>query len=226
MKIIKGNNDKEIAILGNDEYISKWVEETGNLAHDFNMLPLVLPYIKQGDTVIDVGAFIGDHTIAYSRAVGEDGEVIAFEPNPEAFECLEYNLRCCPNAILRKECLGDSHGKMTLIMHPQNAGMAYIESKKGKSKSITIDSLELERLDFIKIDAEGFEHRILKGAEKTIKKFKPVMLIEINNHALNRNETSDNDIYIYLIELGYDYRNIYPGQPIHAPQLDLLCTPK
>ncbi len=104
-----------------------------------------------------------------------------------------------------------------------NAGMSYAEKSKKGIKCITIDSLELDRLDFIKIDCEGFEHKILKGAEKTIKKFKPVMVIEINNFTLNRNNTSDNDIYIYLNELGYTYQNIYPGQSLYGDQLDILC---
>lgn len=218
MKIVKG-----IAVIEFDECISKWVEETGELAHDMNALPRILPHIKEGDTVIDVGSFIGDHTIAYARIASK---VIAFEPNPEAFECLEYNLRTFSNVEFRNEGLSDSIGHIKLTDVPTNAGMTYAQKSKKGIKCITIDSMGLDKLDFIKIDAEGFEHKILKGAEETIKKFKPIMIIEINNHALLRNGTSDNDVFIYLNELGYDYKNIYPGQTLYEDQLDLICTPK
>ena len=71
MKITK----EGIAILENDTHISKWVEESGKLDHDQNDIPLILKYINEGDTVVDCGAFIGDHTIAYlnRRSVNPEG---------------------------------------------------------------------------------------------------------------------------------------------------------
>jgi FkbM family methyltransferase len=214
-----------IAVIEGDDYISRWVEESGRLDHDQSMLPLILKHIIPGSTVLDVGAFIGDHTIAYARKVGQTGRVIAFEPSPEAFKCLKHNLKDFPQVDLRKECLSDESGTVSLSHVETNAGMTYAQKKKGRTKAITLDSLELERVDFIKIDAEGFEHNILKGAEETIRKFKPVMVIEIVNDYLLKNHTSNNDVYIWLMEMGYDYRNIYPGKHLYEAQLDLLCIP-
>src|SRR5262249_37578392 len=77
----------DIWVLEGDQ-ISNWVEQEGRLDHDQNFLPGILEHIKPGDTVIDVGAFIGDHTVAYAAKAKK---VIAFEPNPLAFECLKYN---------------------------------------------------------------------------------------------------------------------------------------
>jgi FkbM family methyltransferase len=222
MKITKHG----IAVIEGDECISKWVESEGRLDHDQNALPRILPYIKEGDHVLDIGAFIGDHTIAYSNKVGFYGKVIAFEPNSKSFECLKYNLNGIKNTELRNEGLSDEVGKITLTDVETNAGMCFAIKSKAGVKTITIDSLKLTRLDFIKIDAEGFEHKILKGGEETIKKFKPIMVIEINNHALLRNGTSDNDVFVYLNELGYYYKNIYDGQSIYEDQVDLICTPK
>lgn len=216
MKIVKG-----IAVLEEDQYICKWVQESGRLDHDQNLLPRILPYVK--GTVIDVGAFIGDHTIAYARRANK---VIAFEPNPNAYQCLDFNLKNYPNVELRNQGLGEIPGKISLTDVPTNVGMVYASKSNKGIDCITIDSLNLDRLDFIKIDAEGYEHNILKGAEETIKKYKPVMVLEINNHALMRNRTSNNDVYIYLMKLGYDYRNVYPSGGLHDEQLDILCTPK
>lgn len=221
MKLVNG-----IAVIDGDECISKWVEETGRLDHDLSLVPRIVKYIKPGDTAIDIGAFIGDHTIAYANKVGNDGKVIAFEPNPEAFECLEHNLSKFSNVELRKEALSDKSGKVSITKVPTNAGMTYVDKKKGKIKCITLDSLNLEKVDFIKIDAEGFEHNILKGAEQTIRKYKPTMVIEIVNDYLLKNGTSNNDVYIWLMEMGYRYQNIYPEQSLYETQLDLLCIPK
>jgi len=222
MKITKEN----IAIIEGDECISKWVESEGRLDHDPNSLPIMLSYVKEGDTVIDIGAFIGDQTFAYAKKVGGFGKVIAFEPNPTAFECLEHNMFDFDNVELRNEGVSDTKGNIKLTDVATNAGMTYAEKAKKGIKCVTIDSLKLNKLNFIKIDAEGFEHNILKGAIETIKKFKPIMVIEINNHALLRNGTSNNDVYIFLSELGYGYRNIYNGQTLYEEQLDLLCIPK
>ena len=81
----------EIHVLEGDQ-ISGWVEETGHLDHDQNFLPKILEHIKAGDTVVDAGAFIGDHTIAYATRAGRRGKVLAFEPNEKAAECLRHNL--------------------------------------------------------------------------------------------------------------------------------------
>ncbi len=221
MKIVNG-----IAVVEGDLCISKWVEECGELCHDKNSVPLILHHIKEGDTVIDAGSNIGSHTLAYAQKVGKKGSVLAFEPNKKNFDCLEYNLKDYDNTEVFNWGLSDEACKIKMNDVPTNAGMSYAEKAKKGIKCVTIDSLELERLDFCKIDTEGMEYKILKGAEQTIRKYRPVMVIEINNFALNRNGTSDNDIYIYLIELGYEYRNIYPGGPLHAEQLDILCIPK
>lgn len=222
MKITKEN----IAVIKGDNCISGWVESEGRLDHDQNSLPQILPHINEGDTLIDIGAFIGDHTIAYARKVGRLGKVIAFEPNPTAFECLEYNMEGFDNVDLRKEGVSDSNHFISLTDVPTNAGMTFAEKSKKGIKCVSIDSLNLNKLDFIKIDAEGFEHNILNGAKETIERLKPKMVIEINNGALLRNFTSNNDIYILLDEMGYNYKNIYEGQSLYEEQLDLICIAK
>lgn len=214
----------DIAILPKDTHISKWVKESGRLDHDQNMLPLVLSYIKQGAIVIDAGAYIGDHTIAYAKAAGIDGNVFAFEPNPAAFECLEYNLKNMPNTTCFKQGLGSSITRKGLSVVVDNIGMTHLS--KGDDVSITtIDSLELFGVDFIKIDCEGYEVDILMGAQETIKKFQPLLLIEINKHTLKREGKSEKDIFKLLDVLGYKYRNIYSEQPLSGDQYDILCEP-
>ena len=95
-----------IALLKDDQCICRFIRESGRLDHDQNMLPLLKEFIKNGDVVLDIGAFIGDHTIYYSKLVGDNGSVIAFEPNRDSFFCLEHNLKAYKNVELINSAIG------------------------------------------------------------------------------------------------------------------------
>lgn len=216
MKILPNN----IAVLEDDTHISKWVRETGKLDHDEYSLGLILPNIKEGDWVVDAGAFIGDHTTAYLRAVGPEGHVMAFEPNPEAYRCLLHN---CPTAKNVFAGLGEKEDKLRFTTGA-NMGASHICGLGDKKVDIvTLDSYNLSRLDFFKLDVEGFEISALKGASKTISKFKPMMWIEVNQWALGRNGESPLSLLTYVTSvLGYDV-TAYPNSGIE--QYDILCKP-
>lgn len=219
------------AIIETDTHIGKWVEESGRLDHDQNMLPFILPLLKIGDIIIDAGANIGSHTIAYARAVGETGKVLAFEPNPRAYECLLYNMNPFPWVSCFLSGLGDSMAWHSVNQH-ENAGMAWLNSaSSGKDVVITntIDRIifqnDYKRLNYIKIDCEGFEVEILEGGKDAIEKYKPLMLIEINRGALARRGFDESVIFKLLTLWGYAYSNVYPGQPMAGEQYDILCIP-
>lgn len=228
MKILPNN----IAVLERD-LISGWVEQTGRLDHDQNTLPIVLPHIKPGDWVIDGGAFIGDHTIAYEKAVGQNGMVLAFEPNPLALDCLRHNCngkRVC----VFPYGLGENFDAKEFVVTPNNCGASFCErkiSKEGNERNavisiVTIDSRTLSRCDFIKLDIEGCEYKALKGAEDTVARCRPKMLLEINRGALARQGDSPESIYEWLLERCYDFKPIWPTSKLEDEQLDILCLPR
>lgn len=214
MKIVNG-----IAVIEGDTHISKWVEQSRRLDHDHNMLPLVLRHIVPSTVVIDIGAYIGDHTIAYVNA---GAVVYAFEPNPEAFECLRYNLGGAAN--LYNIGLSDHDGEMAFLSPNENKGMGFLSEGNG----VTVTTLDRQDLtpSFIKIDVEGMEINVLRGAENTIKAYRPVMLIEINRPALERNNSSAEEIFEWLKNHHYSFENIYPGQSLDELQLDIICKPE
>ena len=218
MKITSEN----IAILENDTHISRWVEESGRLDHDRYALPIILKYIQAGYTVVDAGAFIGDHTIAYYNAVGENGTVYAFEPNPAAFECLKYN---CDSVKLFNCGLSNCKEEVSYSVN-ENAGAGRILCQSNEEsfdiETITLDSLNLSALDFFKIDVEGYEVNVLEGAIETISKYRPVFWIEINVGALAQQGKTAKDIENFLAQFNY---NITPFPEI-GEQYDILCTPQ
>lgn len=224
-------------VIEGDQWISKWAEDCGDLAHDTYLLNQITPLIPEGGVVVDVGAFIGDHTIAYARRVGPNGNVWAFEPNPEAFQCLQSNLAAFPNVCIGMTALSD---KKEIVDHftSANAGANYLRPAAPEVKmsqrvsgdlTCTFDgSHTFDRLDFVKIDAEGFELKILRGMRDNLHRLRPKILVEINTQRLLENGANVFDILSFCKETMGDFVHaIIPKEANYGdPQYDLLIEPK
>lgn len=209
---------RRVAILESDTHVSKWVIENGRLDHDQNMLPLLDPYLGGG--VVDIGAFIGDHTEYYAERASH---VFAFEPNADAHDCLKYNMYDKYNVTCIHVALGDKEGTAS-ILENINAGMASL-IEGDQVRVCTLDSYSLTDISFIKVDVEGCECEVLEGAKDTIRRCRPTMLIEVNEEALKRQGHTPAELLTKIETLQYVMRNIYEGQPMRGPQYDILCTP-
>lgn len=218
MQFVKG-----YAVLP-DSFHAKWIEENGRLDHDVWLNKHIEEFVKPGMTVLDCGSHIGTSVFWYSNRVGTLGRVYAYEANPNAFECLRYNCGGLKNISLHNVALGSVSGTTGIVEVTDNYGMTYTNGD-GDIPMITIDSIGLVGLDFIKIDCEGAEPDILEGATKTIEKFRPTMLIEINVPALERNGYTVENIFEKLRTLRYSFRNIYKNEPMQGDQYDILCQP-
>ncbi len=202
-----------------------WMLE-GEQLWDLDLLPVCLEHIREGDTVIDAGAWIGGHTMAYAKKVGMSGSVHSFEPNPFAFECLKRNTNRLPNVQRIDQSLGD-----IVDIVPFSTKKGWLDSGSvgwGGPEETTVVMSLLDEFqlapNFIKIDVEGCELKVLKGAEKTIEKHRPIMVIEVNRTALERQGHSYKDIWKWLNDHRYDYISIeeYTGQDVY----NLRCMPK
>lgn len=219
--MIKQTSSGNWVICG-DTHISKWVEDSGRLDHDQSALPIILSQIPSSGTVIDVGAFIGDHTSAYLRRVGPLGRVYAFEPNPVAFSCL---IRNCPKAICVNAALSCFTTTCRLI-EDANVGASYVVNEAGVITAFQLDVFGFERVDLIKIDVEGFEIDVLHGAVRTIDKHKPTLVVEVNPGALKRRGGNVKILIEKIESLGYDWNPLFSNQSITDAQLDIICKPK
>jgi len=151
----------------------------------------------QGDFVLDLGAHIGSYTLRYSRLVGENGSVIAFEPSPENRRILRWNLRLnnAQNVEVRGEALGDFTGTASLSLSPSSTGHSLHHLPDNIHQggrilvpTIKLDDIQLDRVDFVKMDVEGNEMNVLRGGERTFLSRKPKMQIEV--HAPHGQECS------------------------------------
>lgn len=222
--------DKGWLVSDSDTHISKWVVETGRLDHD-NFLPrLACEFIEEGQTVVDCGANIGGHTIAYSDKVGR-GHVIAIEPGELAFQCLDHNVKLFKNKnVTVMNCaLSNTNSFADFIQGTNLGGSICKENSAGNTQTFCLDTLyniyprQLSDLHFIKIDCEGWERKILEGGRGLIQKFKPSMMIEMNFYALQAQNSSYGEIFELLKQWGYEWAIAQPECSIQDPQWDLIA---
>jgi len=209
------------AIIERDSHLGKWVVEHARIDFDHNALPAYLPYFK-GGTFVNIGANIGCY--AYPFALLAD-IVICYEPNPEAFSCLKHNMSGFKNVILRNDALSDHSFHYSVTTPNDNIGMAFIEQKTEGKLTKSLDREEIPSCDFLLMDCEGHELKVLIGGEQTINKYRPIMVIEINDHTLRRTNTTRDQIFDWLTDHKYTFRNIYAEQGLGDDQLDIICFP-
>jgi FkbM family methyltransferase len=156
----------------------------------------IKPFILPGYTVFDIGANFGVFTKLFSRLVGPQGLVIAFEPVPQTFRTLATGVQRLHlrNVQAVNKAVSDQVGT-ALMRVPQYAGgkgenlyesriISAANSQDAFSvDTITVDSLQISRVDFIKIDVEGHELEVLRGSVETLKRFRPTLMVEITSPA-------------------------------------------
>jgi FkbM family methyltransferase len=149
------------------------------------ILQLLHENAKVGTTVLDIGAHIGTFTIPLSRIVGENGCVIAFEPQKKIYRELVKNceLNGVTNAQLYRLAVGDRacHVEMDRETLQNNEGSTQIGSGGDPVEMRTIDSFELNNVSLVKIDVEGYEQQVLEGMEQTVLRYKPAIVIEVQH---------------------------------------------
>lgn len=149
--------------------------------YQFTKYAAALKFVKSRRNAIDVGAHIGQ----WSRNMAKDfGYLFAFEPVPDYADCWVTNMVGMDNAVLYREALGEKPGTVSLKCGtPGSHGDTFIapESEANAAKGVPIralDSLGLVAVDFLKIDCEGYELFVLKGAEQTVRRDKPCVIVE------------------------------------------------
>ncbi len=222
MKITKDG----IAVVDGDTHLSKWIEESGTLEVARGYLDGFRKYIPDGGSVVDIGACLGDHTATYARFVGPNGAVLAFEPNPVAYECLSWNMRPFPWVATYPWALGCVDASVSTDPDPtHNLGANKIKDGGDIRMMLLDDVFLLHYVDFIKIDAEGWETEIIDGAMDTIRHFKPVMLIEVNRPVLESRGKSAEDLVRKIESLGYSVKPADPSISMTMDMVDVLCLP-
>jgi len=165
----------------------------------------------RGTTLIDIGANKGVYSIYMARAAGKDGNVIAFEAQPELGDRLREVKRMfsLDNLEIENVGLSSAVGNKTMYRKRVGAGGASFHAPGNidnmdvlETSVTTLDTFLAGRDDvisFIKADVEGHEHDVFVGAEKTLKRHMPTLLFESDSAV-----AAKGDLFRFLVDLGYD----------------------
>ncbi|MDD5428145.1 MAG: FkbM family methyltransferase [Candidatus Omnitrophica bacterium] len=175
--------------------------------------------IRRGGIIIDCGAYIGEFTLYAAKAVGENGKVIAFEPDPDAYEKLSANisLNNLKNVILIKKGVWSKTDKMKFVGGTQSGNLFADKLNDNTiSYEVIVTSLDDElgdlgiiKVDFIKMDIEGAEIEALKGARKILAENNTHLAIA-SYHSINGQKTYM-EIEKILKSFGYKSETGYPS---------------
>lgn len=145
--------------------------------------------VREGDTVIDIGANHGEHTITCSQLVGETGFVHAIEPNPKLAEMIRRSLEAnnVTNAKVHELALSDKDGKSWFYVNAQISGTGSLEkNNRPNTRRIVVDvrrgdsffaELPIEKVRLMVIDVEGHEQALFTGAKEFLQDVQPEVIL-------------------------------------------------
>jgi FkbM family methyltransferase len=179
-------------------------------------------HLRPGSVAIDVGANIGAHALSMANRCGDTGIVIAVEPTAWAFAKLQRNISLNPELAPRiksRQTFLTENGSQSLPVEicsswpmdaESNSSDARSEGRAHSTagaKATTLDalvhSLDLPRVDLIKIDVDGNELKVLEGGSSTIRKFHPALIVELAPYVFTDGETSIGRLLEMLLSEGY-----------------------
>jgi FkbM family methyltransferase len=160
-----------------EEHLLKYIERDGS--YQKKERKHALSFCKQKRLALDIGAHVGlwarDLCQVFDR-------VVCFEPINSHVECLQANLKMFENFEIHNIALSDSKGELGFFYDAKSTGATCVESKQGagvvSAQAVPLDLYPFDFVDFIKIDCEGWEEKILLGGRETILKHRPVINIE------------------------------------------------
>ena len=200
-----------------------------------------LTHLKPGHVALDVGANIGAHTLHLARAVRPAGRVLAFEPTDYAFAKLQANLALNPDlaplvAAYQVMLVERSHADAVPELYsswplePARVGTHVLHGGRlqtcTQARATSLDELleseRLDRVDLIKLDIDGHECPMLRGAARTLARFRPVIVMELSPYVLKEHGSGVAELVEILGTAGYALSDIGTGRslPLDASLLE------
>lgn len=203
----------------------------------------VLNYLAKSEVILDIGANIGQTAFNMLQTQAKKGLspiVYAFEPYPKTYQKLESNIRMNQTARINAFNIGLSNQKGLLHMtqhSPSNSGGFRMTTDTQNTISVPVISLDefvseqqISRIDFIKIDVEGFELTVLEGAKQVIRQFKPILVFEYSVENILAQNGNIEEALTSILENNYKIstkEGLSDLKSILALnyQTDLICIP-
>ena len=179
-----------------------------------------------GSTFWDIGANVGLYSLAFSRAAGAAGKVIAFEPAPQNVAALKRHLELneIANVEVVTAAVGEKPGTLKLAAGEFNSEFHVSEKGDVEVAAVTLDGWRAERNAappaVVKIDVEGFEAEVLRGGEKTFWENGPTIFLAIHG------ERQHAECLALLLDWGYDVKDSMGRVPVAKSYEWLACKPR
>jgi FkbM family methyltransferase len=188
-----------------------------NKEYEPELTSFIKDYLKKGDVFVDVGTHFGYFTLLASKIVGDSGEVHSFEPTPSTFNFLKVNSLNIKNVRLNNNAVYSKDKRIKLkdcgVTKSAFNCINNLNPRLNKKQTYNIFEISAIKLDsyfakrkrgpnFIKIDAEDSELEVLKGSLKIIKKFKPIISVEVGD-GFNDASKSSKKLIKFIMNLGY-----------------------
>lgn len=174
---------------------------------------LIKKLVKEGDTVLDVGANIGYYTLILAKLVGDKGKVFAFEPDPTNFQILKDNVEMngYKNVVLEQKAVSDTNGKTKLFFSGINNGDHRIFYGEGR-ENIEVGTVRLEDyfkgklpdISFFKLDIQGSEFLALRGMCSILRKKGIKFTTEFSPENLESAGESPKELVNWIKKQGFD----------------------
>lgn len=184
--------------------------------HEFNEMRFLNRYLKEDMTFVDVGANQGEFSLFAAKRLSK-GSVLAFEPMSMFFDRLLFNVRLngMGNVTCHQLGLSDHAGQVPIYFNAHNEinheGLASLFASGGNSdekEMISLGRLDdvigASRIDFVKIDVEGSEWAVLRGAEQVLRRCRPALMVELNDETAANAGYKVDDMIDWLSGLGYE----------------------
>jgi FkbM family methyltransferase len=210
-----------MTVLTVDEGISQ--ELAIHRIHEPLATLLLQQYLKSGMTVIDVGSNIGYYALLESRLVEPGGKVIAIEPIPRNLEQLRRNIHNNgrTNVDIHQLAIADRNGSSPMYLSPRSNWHGLLPTQSSRTCTVAVSTLDafvstldVNSVDLIRMDVEGYEIEIIKGMRQTLDLYRPHLLIELHPDLVGPNATVE---YLRTLkELGYAPRFVFEQERDYA----------
>jgi FkbM family methyltransferase len=179
--------------------------------------PAIMAEVREGDVIADVGAHIGLYTLAFAQRVGATGHVYAFEPDPASMSLLRrgVELNGVGTTTTALACAaGDGNEKV--LFTTGRGSESHVTAGSGESgaqiETTSLDEVfDQARLDLLKIDVEGYEAHVLRGARRLLgdpDRAPPVIFIEVHPYAWERYGTTAELLLGLLTDCDYQVSDL------------------
>lgn len=189
-----------------------------SMGYEKQSIDLFERFLKPNSVFVDVGTHVGFFTVLAAKKIGPDGKVYSFEPIPENIAALKKNiaLNKLNNVEIINHAVSSRSGDQVFKIRKDTGLSGFYDHPLGetireiKVKTSTLDEhFKNKKIDFIKIDTEGNELKVLKGAKKTLKNNPDAKIIlELNPGSLANAGTRPEELIRYIVALGYEVYSI------------------